>query len=78
MKIRDKNYGSNPHDCHYCRWWDMLRKCCGKPFGGCVFDEKMAPEDTRVPKTPCDGCPYGVGRVCIGWCMRKLVGKEVA
>ena len=78
MLIPDKNYGSQPHDCPYCRWWDRRRKRCGKK-GPCSFDEKMTKDDTRVKKTPCDDCPYGVGRTCVGFCMRKIVtGKEVA
>ena len=70
-----KEKGSLPHDCMYCRWWDRLRKRCGKK-GACFFEEKEFETDTRVRPTPCDDCPYGVGRTCIGWCTRKLVGKE--
>lgn len=37
-----------------------------KPIGGSY------PERDSPPTITCNGCPYGQGRPCVGYCIREL------
>ena len=50
---------------------------------GCVFGTDNCPFSNDPMEFPplepkyevCKGCPYGMGKICIGWCTRKVIGQ---
>lgn len=60
-----------PRDCRYCYFWKDCKTGCILGPENCYYIVK-APE--REP-SPCDGCPYGRDRPCIGWCTKKILGQ---
>lgn len=64
-----------PRDCRYCYFWKNKKRGCILGEENCYY---LITEPDR-PLTPCDGCPYGRDRPCIGWCTKKILGQlEVA
>jgi hypothetical protein len=77
--------------CHYCVYWDanvyeldargrkrLIHEGTGCVFGtdNCPFKEDPEPFPPIEPKYKCcKDCPYGVGKACIGWCTRKVLGQ---
>ena len=66
--------------------WDLHgRKILVHEGKGCLLgagDADNCPltkEEDILPLRPkyaiCNGCPYGVGKPCIGWCIAKLLGQ---
>ncbi len=91
MKPEPKYGRDDIRYCHYCVHWDgnvytldtygrkrLIHKGSGCPFGedNCPYAEDPTPFPPIEPKYECcKGCPYGVGKACIGWCTRKLLGQ---
>ena len=77
--------------CHYCVYWDanvytldelgrrrLIHKGTGCAFGSdnCPFSNDSVEFPQMEPKYEiCKGCPYGVGKSCIGGCTRKVIGQ---
>ena len=77
--------------CHYCVYWAatvyeldargrkrLIHEGTGCAFGtdNCPFKEDPEPFPPIEPKYKCcKDCPYGVGKACIGWCTRKVLGQ---
>ena len=60
-----------PKNCRFCYWWDLRKKSCILTEERCYY-RISKPERG---KGACAGCPYGIGRPCVGYCMRKLLGQ---
>lgn len=91
MQKPEIRFGKNDiRYCRYCEDWDANvyeedakgRKRLVHEGVGCIFGTESCPyaEDTEFPPLKpkyeiCTGCPYGVGKPCIGWCTAKILGQ---
>ena len=86
MKAYGKSWNYNVYGCQYCTFWKgrkkgcvfSLRSCCcpvpQKPplrFG--IPIRYCEPKPAVLPKSECDGCPYGRDSPCIGWCTKEVM-----
>ena len=61
-----------PKDCRYCYWGSKKGKCqLGKE--NCYYLIKVI----RKKQDDCDDCPYSKGGPCIGWCTKRILGKDL-
>lgn len=73
MKAYGRSWNYNVYDCQYCLYWKGKKKGCVYPDGCCcpveqkparrngieqVYETKS--EETAVPVSECDGCPYRI------------------
>ena len=68
-------HADRPWNCKNCFWWKNKKVGCLLGEDNCYY---LAEEPKKEP-TPCDGCPYGRYKPCIGFCMKHILGQiEVA
>lgn len=64
-----------PKDCKFCYYWNSRKKDCSLGKENCYY---ILPEKKAVKKkSPCEGCPYGAVRPCIGYCLREIQQRGV-
>ena len=56
-----------PNDCRYCYFWK--NKGCSLGKENCYYLISVP----SMPKSECDGCPYGRHSPCIGWCTKQIM-----
>ena len=86
VKAYGRSWNYNVYDCQYCLYWKGKKKGCVYPDGCCcpveqkparrngieqVYETKS--EETAVPVSECDGCPYERDSPCIGWCTKEVM-----
>lgn len=59
-------------DWHYCYFWFKKDKLCFLGKKNCYYETGEKSEE----KNECDKYPYGRHSHCIGWCMKKILGKD--
>ena len=64
-------YAERPKSCRSCYFWKNRKAGCSLGRENCYYLAE-APEK----KSPCEGCPYGRVKPCIGVCMKKLLGRK--
>lgn len=58
-----------PNSCSLCYFWKNSEVGCKLGEENCHYI--IVEEEKEL--TECDGCPYGNGRACVGWCTKKLL-----
>jgi len=62
-----------PKECKFCYFWKDKRSGC--ILGGEENCYYLLHEPEKEP-SPCDGCPYGRARPCVGFCMKNILGMK--
>ncbi len=64
-------YADRPGNCSGCYFWKNKKEGCLLGRDNCYY---LAGAIKK--KSPCEGCPYGRVKPCIGFCMKKILGEK--
>ena len=62
-----------PKDCKYCYFWRGKQRGCLLTEERCYY---ILPPKEEKEKGPCEDCPYGKGRPCVSFCMKKILEDQ--